>query len=617
MADTSATSGSRALQELPPALVAGRATKLTPIGLGLLLFIATVAAYGPALHGGLIMDDSYHVTAPELRSWAGLWRIWSVVGATHQYFPVLHSAFWIEHRLWGDSLLGYHLINVLLHAGSACLLVVIMRRLSLPGAWLGGFIFALHPICVESVAWISEQKNTLSTFFALASVLVYLRFDETRRWRSFAIALGLYVLAVLSKGVTITLPGVLLVIVWWKRARLQWIRDVLPLAPWGLIGVLLILPAVGMERKMMAAWPREFSLSWDGRSVLAGRIFWFYLWKVLWPVHLVFMYPRWNIDARDWRPYGFTLAALALLAGLAWYARRNRGPMAAVLIFAGTLLPVLGFADVNWFLISYVGDHLEYLSSLAIIVLFASGVATIGVSGERILLNAATGGLVVVLGILTWRQSRIYRDAQTLYRATLAENPSSWVAHYNLGDTLNQLPDRQADVIAEWEATVRYKPDYVEAQNNLGCILASDPDRVDEAIAHFQAAMRFKPEFADAHANLAAVLSGMPGRTDEAIDQFEQALRYDPGSAETHNNFGNMLMDIPGRLDEAIAQLEQAVRINPNYAEAHWNLAVALSRIPSWQTEAIEQVRTAMRLDPNIEGAPELLQHLTEPEPTR
>jgi hypothetical protein len=180
---------------------------LSRIGMGLVLIAATVAVYWPALRGGLIMDDPEHITVPGLQSWAGLWRIWTVVGVTHQYFPVLHSAFWIEHRLWGDSVLGYHLTNVLLHAGSACLVVAIMRRLSLPGAWLGGFIFAVHPICVESVAWIAEQKNTLSTFFALASVLVYLGFDGTRRWWRFAIALALFVLAVLSKGVAITLPG--------------------------------------------------------------------------------------------------------------------------------------------------------------------------------------------------------------------------------------------------------------------------------------------------------------------------------------------------------------------------------------------------------------------------
>jgi hypothetical protein len=185
-------------EKLPIPATNLKPVQLKQIGLGLLLLGATVLAYLPALEGGIIIDDAEHLTAPALRSFAGLWRIWSVVGATHQYFPVLHSAFWLEHRLWGDAVLGYHLTNVLLHAGAACLLVAIMRRLALPGDWLAGFIFALHPVCVESVAWISEQKNTLSTFFGLGSVLVYLHFDETRRRSSYGISLMLFILALLS-----------------------------------------------------------------------------------------------------------------------------------------------------------------------------------------------------------------------------------------------------------------------------------------------------------------------------------------------------------------------------------------------------------------------------------
>ena len=201
------------------------------------------------------------------------------------------------------------------------------------------------------------------------------------------------------------------------------------------------------------------------------------------------------------------------------------------MIFAGTLLPVLGFVNVYWFAISYVGDHLQYLSCLAIIALFASAAAMAASKLPGAVRTIAAAGLLVILGVLTWRQSRIYRDPETLYRATLAQNPASWVAHYNLGDTLNQLPGRQAEVIEEWEATLRYRPDYAEVHNNLGCILASDPDRVQEAIEHFESAIRIKPDFADAHGNLGAVLSQMPGQTAEAIEQFELSLRYDPNSA--------------------------------------------------------------------------------------
>ena len=588
---------------------------LKQIGLGLLLLGATALAYLPALEGGQIIDDVSHVTAPALQSFAGLWRIWSKVGATHQYFPILHSAFWLEHRLWGDAVLGYHSTNVLLHAGSACLLVAIMRRLALPGAWLAGFIFALHPVCVESVAWISEQKNTLSTFFGLGSILVYLHFDETRRRSSYGFALGLFILALLSKTVTMTLPAVLLVIFWWKRGRLEWRRDVLPLLSWFVLGVLAVLPPAWLERKNFAPYAADFSLSLLERGLLAGRAFWFYLGKLVWPTDLVFMYPRWTVDARVWWQYLFPFGALAVLAALWLVARRNRGPLAAFLIFTGTLFPVLGFIDVVWFTITYVGDHLQYLSCLGIIVLFASGAARIASrmpAAVRRVVLVLTASLLVTLGMLTWLQSGMYRDAETLYRATLVRNPACWAAHYNLGDALNGLPGRQSEVIAEWETALRYKPDFAEAHNNLATILCNIPGRVPEAIEHFETALRYKPDFAEAHDNLATVLSNYPDRIPEAIEHFEAALRYDPDSAETHNNFGNVLIDIPGRLDEGIAQIEAALRIQPDYAEAHWNLSIALSKIPGRLPEAINHLETALRLKPDLEGGQQLLEHLRE-----
>src|SRR5271157_527348 len=186
----------------------------------------TLACYWPALRGELVWDDDAHVTRPEIRSVAGLWQIWSDLHATQQYYPLLHSAFWIEHRLWGDAPLGYHLINVLLHAAAACLLVLILRRLRVAGAWLAGLLFAVHPVCVESVAWISEQKNTLSLVFYLLAALAYLRFDRGRRRKWYALALGLFVLALLSKSVTAMLPGALLLVLFWRRGRLSWRRDV-------------------------------------------------------------------------------------------------------------------------------------------------------------------------------------------------------------------------------------------------------------------------------------------------------------------------------------------------------------------------------------------------------
>ena len=282
---------------------------LRDAGLGALMLCATLVAYLPALRGGLLWDDNMHVTRADLRSLHGLWRIWFDLGATQQYYPLLHSAFWLEHRLWGDAVLGYHLTNVVLHAASAFLVVMIVRRLSLPGAWLAGFVFALHPVCVEAVAWISEQKSTLSGVFYLAAALIYLHFDRTRRKSQYFAALGLFVLALMSKTVTATLPAAILVIFWWQRGRLDWRRDVLPLVPWLAVGASAGLFTAWVEStpRLIGAQGPQYALTWLQRLLLAGRVPWFYAWKVLWPADLMFTYPHWKIDSGDLRQYLFPL----------------------------------------------------------------------------------------------------------------------------------------------------------------------------------------------------------------------------------------------------------------------------------------------------------------------
>ena len=354
------------LPETAPSISKPRS--LRDIGAAALLFGSVLLAYLPALHGGLIIDDSGHITSARMQSLHGLWRIWFELGATTQYYPVLHSAFWIEHRLWGDAVLGYHLTNALLHAAAALLVVALVRRLSLPGAWLAGFLFALHPVCVETVAWISEQKNTLSAVFYLGAALLYLDFDRTRRKSRYGLALGLFALALMSKSVTATLPVALLVILWWRRGRLEWKRDWLPLIPWLALGASGGLFTAWVERRYIGAEGADFALTAVERCLVAGRALWFYAWKMVLPANLTFIYPRWRVDAAAWWQYLFPLAALAAAAGLWLAARRRRGPLAAFLFFAVTLLPALGFLNVYPFLYSFVADHYQYLASLGIIV---------------------------------------------------------------------------------------------------------------------------------------------------------------------------------------------------------------------------------------------------------
>jgi tetratricopeptide (TPR) repeat protein len=598
-----------------------------------LIFCATLVAYFPALRGGLIWDDAAHVTRSDLQSLHGLQRIWCDVGATQQYYPFLHSAFWIEHRLWGDAPLGYHLLNILLHATAACLLGLVLRRLfhgavdpspppgtSISGSgaasqerrmpagveWLAALLFALHPVDVESVAWISEQKNTLSAVFYLGSALAYLRFRLDHRRSQYCLALGLFVLALLTKTVTATLPAALLVVFWWQRGRLAWRRDVFPLLPWFALGVTGGLFTAWVERLLIGAQGADFTLTLPDRCLLAGRVVWFYLGKVVWPTDLIFIYPRWTIDAAVWWQYLFPAGVLALAAGLWCLARRHRGPLAGFLFFAGTLFPAMGFFNVYPFVFSYVADHFQYLASLGVLVPAAVGLVRAAgllqvshAAARRWSVRAAGGLLLVTLGTLTWRQCGIYRDARTLYSDTLARNPDCAMAHTGLGDILANMPGRLPDAIAHFEAAIRINPRDAQAHNNLGYALAKDPGRLPEAVAEYKAALRIIPEFAWAHNNLGVALERIPGRLPEAIAHFEEAVELDPDSADLQDNLGVALTRVPGRAAEAIAHFEAAVLINPGSADMQNNLAVALAEAPGRLAEATAHFEAAARINPH------------------
>jgi tetratricopeptide (TPR) repeat protein len=466
---------------------------------------------------------------------------------------------------------------------------------------LAGFIFALHPVCVESVAWISEQKNTLSAVFYLASALVYLKFDRDRRPQRYWVALGLFVLALLSKTVTATLPAALLVVFWWSRGRLSWARDARPLLPWIALGGTAGLFSAWVERALIGAHGAVFSLTALERCLLAGRVIWFYLGKLVWPADLAFIYPRWVVDSGAWWQYSYPSGVLAVLVGLGLLARLYRGPLAGFLIFAGTLFPVLGFINVYPFVFSYVADHFQYLASLGIIVPVAAGLTLAArrfPPGARQLVPVGGGLLVAALGVLTWRQAGVYRDAQTLYRETLALNPACPMAHNNLGLVLSQIPGRLPEAISHYEAALRSDPRNLEAHLNLGYALARIPGRLAEAIKVDEEAVRIDPGRAEAHDNLAVALSQVPGRMPEAVAEFEAAVRLNPDSAEMQDHLGTALMSDPQRWPEAIDHLERAVQISPGSAAIRDHLGVALAKAPARMPEALAQFEEALRIDP-------------------
>jgi tetratricopeptide (TPR) repeat protein len=603
----------RAAAPATPAAIARPAgSRIVPPGAlaALGLACATLLVYWPAVPGGLLWDDVGHVTAPALQPLSGLWRIWFELGATQQYYPLLHSAFWIEHRLWGDWLAGYHLINIALHTTSALLVAAIVRRLGLPGGWLAAVVFALHPAHVESVAWISEQKNTLSTVFYLAAAFAYLGVDEGRSRRGYLAATLLFVCGVLSKTSTATLPAALLVVLWWRRGRLEWQRDIAPLLPWLGFGVAAGLFTAWVEQTYIGAQGADFSLSPLERALLAGRIVWFYAATLVWPAGLTFNYPRWEVDASVWWQYLYPLSLLGL-AAWSWATRRRaRGPLASLLFFVGTLFPVLGFLNVYPFRYSYVADHFQYVASLGLIVP-AAVVLTRAVARlprASIAGPALAAALAVVLSVLTYRQSAMYRDVETLWRETIARNPSSWLAHLNLGVELAQQR-RLPEAIAAFEATLRERPQDAGAHRNLAMAL-SETGRPTEAIAHYQRALRLEPGRADDHLKAARLLLQFPSRHVEAAEHLEAALALEPESVEAHYNLANILMELPGRGPDAIAHFQEALRLHPDYPEAHHNLALALLDQPGREAEAIAHLEAALRLDPTLGPTRALLSQL-------
>ncbi|HEV2328180.1 MAG TPA: tetratricopeptide repeat protein [Verrucomicrobiae bacterium] len=409
----------------------------------------------------------------------------------------------------------------------------------------------------------------------MSSALVYLKYDQERSKARYAIALGLFVLGLMSKGAIVTLPAALLLIFWWKRGKLFWKPDVLPLIPFFIVGISSGLVIEWVERNVIGAKGSLFQLSIIERFLIAGRDIWFYLGKVFWPVDLTINYPRWDVSPTLWWQYLFPTAVVALVAVLWRFRTFGRGPITAALFFIGTLFPALSFANVNFFRYSFVADRFQYLACLGPIVLAAAVMnRIISRFGRRgAVLGPVCGAiLLATLGTLTWRQCHAYRDEETLWRATIAKNPASWLAHNNLGEALLQ------------------------------------DGKVDEAIFYFKNALQIKPDYPEAHDNLGNALLDK-GMVDEAIAQYQTALQIAPSSVEACCNLGNAWLQ-KGNLEQATVEYQKALQIMPNSLNALNNLAWVLATCPQASlrdaNKAVELAQQANRLtggvDPDILG---------------
>ncbi len=578
---------------------------------GALLIVAiTLLAYSSVFPAGFIWDDNDHVIRiGEFLSLRGLARIWFEPGVTIQYYPLVFSLFWLQLKLWGVAPFGFHLVNIVLHGVNAVLVQRCLTRLAIPGAFLAACLFAIHPVHVESVAWVTELKNVLSALFYLVALLRYLEFlqsdresaDGRRRARlSYAGALVLFCCALLSKTVTCTLPAVILLIVWWKRGAIGR-RDVVPLVPFFAAAVVLGVITLGVERDSLLAKGPEWDFSPVERFLIAGRVTWFHAGKLLWPHPLTFNYPRWNLDATVWWQYLFPVSAITLLL-LLWHYRGKvgRAPLAASLFVMGTNFPVLGFLNVYSMRFSFVADHYYYLANIGVIAVAAS-VATLlrhrlPQRGQAVV-SGIVAAVLLVLATITWQHGTVFRDDLTLFGDIIAKNPGSWFAYTNRAAQYMNT-GRYDPAMADLEQALRFRPDDADALRLQGEIYARQRD-FSRALANFDRSIALRPWRGDyfksrSKARLAA------GRLSEALEDVTTVLTAASHDADNYLLRANIYLAL-NDLPAALADLDRVLSLEGDNADGWANRGLVRyrqQRIP----EAIADLDRALQLNPSSAG---------------
>jgi tetratricopeptide (TPR) repeat protein len=526
----------------------------------------TIFIYRPAWNGQFIWDDDRYVTSNSLLTAKdGLQRIWFSPDAPSQYFPLTYTLLRIERSFWDLNPSGYHWVNILMHAANALLLWKILTRLRIPGALLAAAIFSLHPIQVESVAWISELKNVLMGFFFLLALLIWTEYvdlsaADQRRRLFYVSALACFALALFAKSTACTLPAALLLILWFKKQPISR-RALIEIVPF-------VVLALGSG--LLAMWWEKYhqgtrvlpSLGLLERILIATRAPWFYLSKIFWPSNLTFIYPRWKIDPADPTAY-LGLIALVVVILAIYFARRllGRGPEVAALFFVATLSPVIGFIMLYTFRYTFVADHYQYLACIGPIALFCAGATFLirRLKNSNLAIAICSALILGGLSLLTWRQSGSYRDIETLWRTTIEKNPSCWMAYNNLG-AVEVGKGNIESAIAKYEKALALQPAYPEAHYNLGAALLQQ-GKIDQAISHSEEAIKLQPSDPDAHVVLGNAFMAKQD-IDQAIDQYEQALSVRPDDYNAHFNLGSALQQ-KGKTERAAREFARAHELEP------------------------------------------------------
>lgn len=573
---------------------------------GWALALLTIAVYLPSLAGGFVWDDwRYFVTEPLIRRWDGIVAIWLAPSATAEqhYWPVMYTSFWLEHKLWGLHAPGYHAVNLGLHVLNTLLLWRLLVRLRIPGAWLAAAVFAVHPIHVESVAWIMARKDLLSGLFYLGAVHVWLRHVDGPSTPRALASLALLLLALLSKSIAVTLPASLLLVRWWQTGRIEW-RDCWFVAP------LVALAAIvaGADLWFYRSHSRfAFDYSAVERALIAGRALLVYAGQLAWPAHLPIAYARWDVHWDDVAAW-CAVVGLCVLAAVLWstQGRIGRGPLAGLAYFVLTLSPVLGFVDFDFMQIGFVADRFAYLASIGPFAVAAGGAAwwvrRSRAAGVAVVAGAMLG--LAALGSLTWRQATVYRDDAALARHMAESSPEHWFAQVYLAYQL-LAEGRDADGLAAAQRGERL------ARRSRGI----RPCNADYAVA---AALLAAGRHAEAEARYRkcqpteprAQVSGMvrtrlaeallrQARYAEGLDLLRRHLRAEPTDDQAHAELGAALA-VAGDYAAAAHAYRRAlavIRLEGNEAVWRRELAAALKALGSWD-EARAELERALALNP-------------------
>jgi len=634
-----------------------------PFLMGCLLIAAlSFLAFYPSLSGGFIWNDNAYVTAPTLRGFDGVSQIWTHLGATEQYYPVLHSFFWVEYHLYGLNPFPYRLTNLLLHVFSAiaygCFILLVLSISQMYGrgnsapleshrsnsdlhiaiACLAAAIFAVHPVNVQTVAWITEEKNTLSLLMVLLSGCEYLLFTVHRSYKHYWLSLLLLIIALGSKTAIAIFPLCLLLLLWWIGGRRLMFRNIKPLLPFILLSGMGAALSTWVEHDFVGAEGEDFNLPFWSRALIASRSILDYLWRLIWPVNLHFIYSNWDVTGSKWN--ACIPMVILLFFGLLCWRLRTRFPAIGVIavLFILCLSPALGFINLYGSLYSQTWDHWQYVADLCPIGLFASTIVyavNSSVALIRDIMKCLVGIMLAGLTVLSWQHSKIFRNDIALFSDATGACCESWMAHNNLGNEYSKIPGQiskaayefriatelrpdsfithgnlgralmvfpngRSAAIREYEESLRLFPWQEDVHYNLANALSDDPKYRRAAIAHYRMALKMNPGLAIAHNNLAILLSSDPNDRLSAMEEYRRSLAIDPANVAAHFDYANLLLQIPKQVQHAIFEYKRALQLDPSFAEAHINLGCALSDNPDQLEEAIDELQAGLRLNSGI-----------------